>query len=239
MSPGSNNIWPLVLILGLLGLATTTAFSPLDPACSPAATASLDRCSRATYVDDFDVLDESVWVTESHPIGDAWLDAAHATHEPGRLRLTLPGGRYEGAEVRSLRRGRFRDVETRLRVPDAPGALVGFFLYQGVRGANDEIDIEILAGSRRIMFTTWSAGVSTNHSSAVLPFDPSEGFHDYRIEWTATRVAFYVDGRLMEEFTAGIPQQPMFVMSNAWWPHWLEGPMPAEAVALEIEHVAF
>lgn len=236
MSPGSNNIWPLVVLLGLAALASATAFSPLDPACAPGA---LDRCTRATIVDDFDVLDGSIWVSESHSLGQGGVHASHASHVPGMVRLTLPAGTREGSEIRSRRRGRFRTAEARIRTPDAPGALVGFFLYQGVRGTNDEIDVEIFAGERRIMFTTWIAGTRTNHVKRVLPFDPAEDFHDYRIEWSRDSVGFFVDGERFASFDTGVPEQPMFLMTNAFWPHWLDGPAPSEPLSLEIEHLAF
>ena len=57
----------------------------------------------------------------------------------------------------------------------------------------------------------------------TLPFDPAAGFHDYRIEWSRRRVRFRVDDVLMQEWTAGVPGDAMYVMSNAWWPTWLPG----------------
>lgn len=239
MSPGSNHIWPIIVLLGVAAVAGASAFSPLDPACAGVLLPSSQRCSSATFVDEFEVLDEAIWVSESHFIGRRWLDAGNATHAHGRVHLTLPAGTHEGSEIRSRRRGLFRTAAARIRTPDAPGALVGFFLYQGVRGPNDEIDIEIFGGERRIMFTTWSNGESTNHAKHELPFDPSSGFHDYRIEWERDRVAFFVDDVLFQEFVTGIPQKPMFLMSNAWWPQWLEGPTSDEPLSLEIEHLAF
>ena len=55
-----------------------------------------------------------------------------------------------------------------------------------------------------------------------LSFDPAAEFHDYRIEWSRDRVRFLVDGIPMQEWTAGIPRDAMYVMSNAWWPNWLD-----------------
>ena len=89
------------------------------------------------------------------------------------------------------------------------------------------------------MFTTWVDGERTNHVKRTLPYDPSADFHDYRIGWAADRVTFEVDGEVFATFETGIPRRPMYLMSNAFWPHWLEGPTPLEAVALEIEHLAF
>ena len=129
-----------------------------------------------------------------------------------------------GAAIRSASRVRWRDVEIRLKTPNAPETISAFFLYQLVqRPRNDEIDIEILNGTNppKILFTTWVGGHETNHEEHALDFDPSDGFHDYRIEWSPSRVRFLVEGNLVQEFTRGIPRQPMYVMSNTWWPDWL------------------
>ena len=63
--------------------------------------------------------------------------------------------------------------------------------------------------------TTWVAGKQTTHVELTLSFDPAAGFHDYRIEWSRRRVRFLVDGMLVQEWTAGVPRDAMYVMSNA------------------------
>ncbi len=175
-------------------------------------------------VEEFELWDPSAWVPGDHPLGRGEFKPENVSHEGGTLRLTLPAESYDGAEIRSASRVQFRNVEVRLRTPDAPGSISAFFLYELVQRRNDEIDIEILNdGSGRILFTTWVAGKQTNHVEYTLPFDPAVGFHDYRIEWSRRRVRFRVDGVLMQEWTAGVPGDAMYVMSNAWWPTWLPG----------------
>ncbi len=123
---------------------------------------------------------------------------------------------------------RFRDVEISLKTPKAPGTISAFFLYQLDQSPrNDEIDIEILNdGSKQILFTTWVGGKQTNHAKTTLGFDPTKGFHTYRIEWSPRRVGFLVDHVLIQEFTTGVPQRAMYVMSNTWWPTWLPEDLP-------------
>ena len=169
------------------------------------------------------------WIARDHFLGRGEFEPENVSHRNGKLHLTLPAHTYNGGEIQSASRVRFRDIEVRLRTPDAPGTISTFFLYQLVPGIeNDEIDIEIFNdGSRQIWFTTWVAGVETNHEEYTLPFDPAARFHDYRIEWSRRRVRFLVDGVPMQEFTKRVPRKAMYVFSSAWWPSWLPEPAPA------------
>ena len=194
----------------------------------------------APVVEDFDVWDPSAWVPGDHPLGRGWLDPENVGHGSSTLFLTLPAGSYDGAEIRSASRVQFRDVEVRLRTPQAPGSISAFFLYELVQRRNDEIDIEILNdGSRQILFTTWVGGKQTNHVQRTLLFDPAAGFHDYRIEWSRRRVRFLVDGELMQEWTEGIPRDAMYVMSNAWWPTWMNEPTLGAPELHEIDRIVY
>ncbi len=193
-------------------------------------------------VEEFDVWDPSAWIAGDHPLGRGWLDPANVSHESTTLFLALPAGSYDGAEIRSASRVRFRNVEVRLRSPSAPGSISAFFLYELAPRRNDEIDIEILnegTDSGQILFTTWVGGRQTNHIAKTLPFDPATGFHDYRIEWSRERVRFLVDGGLMQEWTTGVPRDAMYVMSNAWWPTWLSGPTPGTPRLHEIDRIVY
>jgi beta-glucanase (GH16 family) len=152
--------------------------------------------------------------------------------------LSLAAGAYDGAEILTGARYGTGTYAARMRTPVAPGSVSAFFLYQGVVGGNDEIDIEIFNdGTRRIMFTTWVAGRETNNVIKTLPFDPAAGLHDYAIEWSARVVRFRVDGVVMQEFRRGIPKSAMFVMANTWWPVWLTGPLLAAPATFEIDRI--
>ncbi len=125
-------------------------------------------------------------------------------------------------------------------MPDAPGSISAFFLYQGIRGGNDEIDIEIFNDdSRAIWFTVWVAGEQVYHARRTLAFDPRADFHDYRIEWSQDLVRFVVDGETLAAFTDQVPAGPLYLMSNAWWPTWLEADAPKDESALEIDRIVY
>jgi beta-glucanase (GH16 family) len=199
--------------------------------------------SDAPLVEDFDFWDPSAWIPRHHVLGLGLLDRENVSHRGSKLLLTLPAGSYGGAEIQSASRVQFRDVEVRLRTPRAPGSISALFLYEFVYDdTNDEIDIEIFNdGSRKIWFTTWVEGGTdpTNHVEHTLPFDPAVRFHNYRIEWSSSRVRFLVDGVLMQEWTEGVPQDAMYVMSNAWWPTWMSGPTLDESQMHEIDRIIY
>ena len=190
-------------------------------------------------VEEFDSWDMTAWIARDHPLGRGEFKPENVSHDDGKLVLTLPAHSYDGGEIQSASRVRFRDIEIRLKTPRARGSISAFFLFQLDPGTNDEIDIEILNGSRQILFTTWVAGVETNHVKHKLDFDPAKDFHDYRIEWSRRRVRFLVDGVPMQQWTTGVPQQAMYVFSNAWWPTWLSGPQLGTPRAHEIDRITY
>jgi beta-glucanase (GH16 family) len=77
-----------------------------------------------------------------------------------------------------------------------------------------------------------AAGTST-YKVAPLPFEPDNMFHEYRFDWTADRVAFYVDGGFLWEMTAQIPTEGGGIFFNHWSngdPKWSAGPPDADTV---------
>lgn len=218
-------------------------------ACSDAPTgpvgfepAALSPASLATAVDDpFASFDASRWTPQEHPLGRGAFFVRNVVHDPasGVLRLVHPANTLEGGEIASTARYGYGTFEARLRTPRAPGTISALFLYEGGVKA-DEIDIEIFNdGSRRIMFTAWIDVRETMNVQRVLPFDPAEGFHDYRIEWARGVVRFYVDGVKLHEWASrkGVSSTPMFLMANTWWPTWIGGaPHPAD-LAMEIDRI--
>lgn len=190
--------------------------------------------------DDLGAWDTSQWSAQSHGLGKGWLDAANVSQGPIGLLLTLPSGGYDGAEIISAQRHQYRNIEARMRTPAAPGSISALFFYEGVRKRNDEIDIEIFNdGSGTVMFTTWVQGKQSNNVQMTLDFDPAAAYHDYRIEWAADRVAFYVDGILMQTFSTGVPRDAMYIMSNAWWPTWMSGPTLSAPASMGIDRIIY
>ena len=70
-----------------------------------------------------------------------------------------------------------------------------------------------------------AAGTNT-YKVAPLPFQPDGLFHEYRFDWTADRVEFYVDGTFLWAMTEQIPTEGGGLFFNHWSngdPKWSAG----------------
>jgi beta-glucanase (GH16 family) len=221
---------------GIVVLAALAALA----ACSDATlvSAPLHPRSAVSFADGFDTPDAGRWVPGAHPLGRGAVQAGNVLLGGGAATLSLSVGAWDGAEIRTTEPFRYGTYTARMKTPRAPGTLSAFFLYQGGSDVADELDIEVFNdGSRRVMFTTWVAGKETNNAIHPLPFDPADGFHEYRIEWSRREVRFRVDGVLMQSWRRGVPQNPMYLMANTWWPVWIEGPLLDAPQPLVIDEI--
>ncbi len=176
--------------------------------------------------EDFGGLDEERWSVSSKELGRGRLEPENTSVENGRLRLKIPADTFDGGEIESRKLYQYGSYRARVKVADAPSSLTGFFLYREP-DFEKELDIEIFnSPSGRILFTTYSNGGETNNVRKRLPFDPTKDFHEYRFDFYPGRVEFYVDGGLMQSFDEGLPEEPMNLYANAWFPTWLPGERP-------------
>lgn len=178
--------------------------------------------------EEFRALDTSLWeVPPAKDLGRSRLDPENVRVESGRLRLKTPAGTLEGGEIGSKDLYQYGSYRARIQVADAPSSITGFFLYKEPDFEN-EIDIEIHNDPEgRILFTTYAGGKETNNVEKDLPFDPTAGFHEYRFDLTPDEARFYADGELLHTFRDGLPQEPMRLLINSWFPTWLPGEEPA------------
>lgn len=230
----SSNPWRLLAAATFLLAACSddTAPAPLAPEAPPSS-----ALSRVAFSDDFNLFDRSRWLPQEHPLGRGSFYTTNVRPEAGAVNLVLPAGGYDGGEIRSADAYRYGAYEARLRVPDVPGSISAFFLYEGT-ARSDEIDIEIFNDrTRRIMFTVWVDGREVHNATMALPFDPVADHHTYRIEWSSSSVSFLVDGVMMQRWTTRLPRDPMYVMANSWWPTWLSGPVPEADRWLSIDRI--
>ena len=184
------------------------------------------------FQEGFDALDAGRWDRADQVLGRSRLDPANVGAEGGQLGLKIPARTLDGAAIRSRDLYRHGVYETRLKTPDAPGSITGFFLYEAP-DYEREIDIEIYNdGSRRISFSTYSPHYNADGSlikgpthtvTKTLPFDPSAGFHDYTFSSYPDSVTFSVDGRPMQSWSGALPETPMKLWVNVWFPDWLQG----------------
>ncbi len=178
--------------------------------------------------EDFDApeLDASRWEAATRDLGRGGLAPENVGLEDGLLLLTLPAGTLDGGEVESKDLYGPGFYAARIKVPDAPSSITGFFLYEPP-DLESEIDIEIYNDpSGKILFTTYADGEQTHTETTSLPFDPTEDFHDYAFFYDESSITFYVDGEPMQEFEGGLPEKRMKLYVNTWFPTWLDGEEP-------------
>ena len=178
--------------------------------------------------EDFDSLelDSNRWAATTRKLGRGKLEPENVGLENGQLRLALPADILGGGEIQSRERYGPGFYAARIKVPDAPSSITGFFLYEPPDLAS-EIDIEIYNdSSRKVLFTTYAGGEQTHTETMQLPFDPTEDFHDYAFFYDRNSITFYIDGELMQEFEGALPDEPMKLYVNSWFPTWLDGETP-------------
>ena len=197
------------------------------------------------YRENFQKSDLEKWKRSEHRLGKGRFSPEYVSIADNRLQLRLPASSFDGAEIQSTERVLYGDYKVNLKTPDAPGAFTAFFLYQDywTTQGHDEIDIEIYTdGTRRVNFATWIGGELTHINDSVevrLPFDPSDGFHTYRIQFYPEIISFYADETKLIEWTKKLPTHPMKLMVNAWWPKWLEADPLQHDAFLEVDWIEY
>ncbi len=178
--------------------------------------------------EDFDApeLNASRWEATTRDLGRGGLAPANTGIEDGLLRLALSANTLNGGEIESTDLYEPGFYAARIKVPDAPSSITGFFLYEPP-DLESEIDIEIYNDSSgKILFTTYADGEQAHTETTSLPFDPTEDFHDYAFFYDESSITFYVDGEPMQEFEGGLPEKRMKLYVNIWFPTWLDGEEP-------------
>lgn len=224
------------------GLHTArTAIWTDDPGDEESEAALLDEYETIFRVyeerEDFDFLDPDRWNTSERKLGRGELQPDNVETENSKLRLTIPKESLDGAQIESKKEYGYGSYTARIKVPNAPGSITGFFLYEPP-DFQSEIDIEIHNDPKgKILFTTYAGGEQTHTETMDLPFDPTKEFHAYGFEYRKGEVIFHIDSRPVKTFRTGIPDKPMNLYVNAWYPEWLEGEKPKEDRRVLVDHI--
>lgn len=166
-------------------------------------------------------LDPAVFKASSHRLGQTQFKPENVTVNDGQLAITIPAGTMASGEISTVDLKSYGSYEISMKLPNAPSSITGFFLY-APPDYEQEIDIEIYnQPDGKIMFTSYANGAQTQAVTMDLSFDPTADFHHYRIDYQPDFIDFYVDDLHLTRFGAGIPDNPMYLMVNAWFPNWL------------------
>ncbi|KAJ4805795.1 Xyloglucan endotransglucosylase/hydrolase [Rhynchospora pubera] len=151
---------------------------------------------------------------------------------PDGKSVSLTLNRYTGSGFISSEayHNGFFSASIKLPKGHSAGVVVAFYLSNGdvYDKTHDELDFEFLGNRRgrewRIQTNVYGNG-STDHGREeryLLPFDPSEAFHQYSILWTANHIIFYIDNVPIREVIRAegmgldYPSKPMYLYATIW-----------------------
>jgi hypothetical protein len=154
------------------------------------------------------------------------------THNPT---AGVPGDSFFGSEIVSQQvfspaqgeGGIAIEARVRLVPPLAPGLVGSLFAYDLVGpGIRDEIDVELLtnfalAGGGEILTNVFDDAAFSQPGAfaavAVWGLEPT-GFNTYTVWWRPDRIQWFVNGSLVRQELAVLPQTPLRVRLNLWAP---------------------
>lgn len=113
------------------------------------------------------------------------------------------------------------------------------FLTKDFNKSNNSYPVNLVLQSRASL-ATHDAALTGNFITAYLPFDPTDNYHEYRIDYVPGKVFFYADGALLGQMNgSAVPKSPGHLILQHWSngnPLWSGGP-PARDSVLAIEYV--
>lgn len=183
------------------------------------------------------------WAGESENGGDAGLQLIVRSELVDNM---VPFGEVAARTREDMLYGSFRVA---MKIGSVPGTCAAFFWF---RNNSMEIDMEFLSRQLNSTSNPINLVIHTPESAAngfdasktpgfnlhELPFQPDEGFHEYRFDWSPGRVSFYADGTWLRDLTDTVPDSPGTLVINHWSngsPNWSGGP-PAEDAVLTISY---
>ena len=99
---------------------------------------------------------------------------------------------------------------------------------------NKTFPVNLVLQSAQSVQAGFDAAATGNFIIANLPFDPSDSFHEYRIDFVPGNVIFYADGNILAKMnTSAVPTVPGHMVLTQWSngnPLWSSGPPPTESV---------
>ncbi|KAL8768948.1 MAG: hypothetical protein Q9209_005003 [Squamulea sp. 1 TL-2023] len=184
------------------------------------------------------------WAGDGIHGGDAGLQIV--VSNPGKNGV-IPMGEL-GTNRTDMLYGSFRAA---IKLTGQEGTCGAFFWYLD---DTQEIDMEFLSSqfnetshpvnlvlqSKAAVDAGYDAGNTDSFQTHQLPFDPSEGFNEYRFDWFEDRVEFYANGVLLKSMSGeGVPSDPGHLMLSQWSngdPKWSGGP-PARDAIMTVSYV--
>ncbi|ROW12170.1 hypothetical protein VMCG_00124 [Cytospora schulzeri] len=172
------------------------------------------------------------------------------TVRSGEVEGMLSGGEIDSARLDVLY-GTFRSS---LRLTAVGGTVSAFFWYfndtqeidmeflsKDFHTENSSYPVNLVLQSRASEEAGYDASKTKNFKVAYLPFNPSTDFHEYRMDFTPSRVVFYADDTVLAVMDSpdGVPTSAGHLALSQWSngnPSWSGGPPAADAV-MDVRYV--
>ena len=232
-----RKFFPLIALFLLVGCASNGGLnenenperkrhSPIPSSGSPGGP--------PTFQDLFNegTLDSNVWaVSDGTWPGTNYMNPNNVDLSTGMLRIKLvvnaEAGIHAGGEISTLTAFGYGTYEWVIRTSSssstpngsgssASGSVSAGFNY--INNSQTEIDAVEVTGDNPSFnnMTSWTSGNTEETSSVPVPGGCDQGFHTYRMVWTASSVEFFLDGMLVHTNTKVLPAAPAPVLINHW-----------------------
>jgi beta-glucanase (GH16 family) len=135
----------------------------------------------------------------------------------------------------------FGSYRAAIKFDNIPGGVVGWFVYRTTDDLH-EIDVEYLTQDiKNIHFTLHHIQTSVDYKKRAISFDPTADFHEYRFDWYAGKVVYFIDGKKVDSLTNKVPDAACSILLNFWSannPEW-GGPAPTEDAYMYVDYMHY
>jgi hypothetical protein len=230
-----------IVLLWLMALVPTTAAAEellLDDFSGPVLDSSTWGVADWTIGDRTQFGNQPIFGSDGE---DDWIELPLDTYNPA-----VPGQRVLGTEIYSLRNfqvstGGIEYLARARLTTSQPGLVAAFFTYNQKRSKgrwiSDELDFEVLSSQPHsdVLVTSWNdwGAAGSNYYDGIYhdgeyldliaqSYDWNN-WNDYAIRWYSDRVEWYVNGILVHQQSAPVPDQDQPIRASLWaggttWP---------------------
>lgn len=105
--------------------------------------------------------------------------------------------------------------------------------FLGAQQNESSSPVNLVLQSHQSVDQGFDAAGTDGYDVHQLSFQPDEGFHEYRFDWSPDALKFYADGVLLRTMTKSIPDSPGHITLSHWSngdPKWSAGPPETDAI---------